>query len=104
MIYADDLTLLADFVRDLQKMLDKLAVYAKDKGFTVNVNKCQVMVSNPNLYDEHSYDLPLNDRSLERVSEFKYLGVVLNEKGRLKHASEYAAQPFCRDQACYRNW
>ena len=94
MMYADDLTLLANSARDLQKMLDKLAVYAKNKGLTVNVNKYEVMGLNPNLYDEHSSDFRLNDRSLERVSEFKYLGVVFNEKGCMKHASEYAARPF----------
>ena len=57
------------------------------------MNKSQSIVFNPDLYDEHSYDFRLNARSLERVSEFKYLGVVFNQ-GCMKHASEYAARHF----------
>ena len=48
MMYADNLTLLANCARDLQKMLDKLSEYryAKDMDLKVNENNDRIVVLN----------------------------------------------------------
>ena len=94
-MYADDLTLLANTRSNLQSMLDRLYAYAVRKGLTVNVGKSQVMVFNPSQQDISSPpELMLGCDMLEVVREFKFLGVVLNDRGCMSRAAEYAARPF----------
>ena len=92
LMYADDLTLVANSANNLQRLLDKLAVYAEKKGLTINVRKSQVMVFNPGR-NQGSVEFTLGGRSVERVREFKFLGVVFNEKAGMDRAAEYAAGP-----------
>jgi len=43
MLYADDLTLLTNEPRDMQIMLSRLAVYARNKHLIVNTSKSEVV-------------------------------------------------------------
>ena len=43
MLYADDLTLLTNEPRDMQNMLSRLAVYARNKHLMVNTSKSEVV-------------------------------------------------------------
>jgi len=43
LMFADDLTLLSNFVKDLQKMLDKLRGYAESKHLIINTSKSEVV-------------------------------------------------------------
>ena len=92
-MYADDLTLLANSEADLQFMLQSLARYAEEKGLTVNVSKSQIVVFNGNGMAEPP-SFTLGDQGLDVVHEFKYLGVVFNEKACMSRAAKYAARPF----------
>ena len=93
LMYADDLTLLANSASDLQFMLDSLARYAEEKGLTVNVSKSHVVVFNGK-EGAGTPDFVLGDQGLDVVREFKYLGVVFDEKACMSKAAEYAARPF----------
>ena len=46
MLYADDLTLLTNEPRDMQIMLSRLAVYARNKHLIVNTSKSEVVYFN----------------------------------------------------------
>ena len=95
LMYADDLTLISNCSLKLQVMLDKLSSYAAKKGLTVNVRKSQVVVFNPSERDRStSTQFLLAGQPLEIVEEFKFLGVMVNEKGCMTRAAEYAARPF----------
>jgi hypothetical protein len=93
MMYADDLTLLANSQAHLQRLLSVLAHFAARKGLDVNVLKSQVVVFNedPSL---HTYTFDLGPARLERVPAFKYLGVVFDWRCCMFHATDNAARPF----------
>jgi hypothetical protein len=91
-MYADDLSLFANSTSNLQRLLDKLSAYAVKKGLTINVRKSQFMVFNPGR-NQGSVEFTLGDKPLERVHEFKFLGVMFNEKACMDRAAEYAAGP-----------
>lgn len=82
LLWADDLLLSATCARGLQAQLDLLAQYCQKWKLTVNVKKTQVVVfasrRNRIATDTFTY----MGAALERVSEFRYLGVVLNESCR----------------------
>lgn len=86
LLYADDLTLLESSKARLQSLLDRLAVYSKRKGLTVNVAKCAVMVFKGD--DGDGQGLSYQGRDLPVVSEFKFLGTWFDEKCNMKAAAE----------------
>ena len=98
MMYADDLGLTTNDPGEMQKMLDRLRVYAQRKGLTVNTAKSEVVhfnctpvspLQNPFTYD--GVVLPEKDR-------FKYLGMLLDKKMDLKVAEEHAVRPYMAAQ------
>ena len=94
-MYADDLTLLANNTGNLQSLLNRLIIYATRKGLTINVQKSQVVVFNPSRADlNQPPEVKLGADSLEVVREFKFLGVMFNSDGCMNRAAEYAARPF----------
>eukprot|EP00960_Hanusia_phi_P021059 621643-Hanusia_phi.AAC.1 len=67
MMYADDLGLTTNDPGEMQKMLDRLRVYAQRKGLTVNTAKSEVV--------------HFNSTSVSPLQNpFTYDGVVLPEK------------------------
>ncbi len=77
--YADDLVLLADSEFDLQKLLDILCTWCKRWRLVVNIDKTKVIHFRKKGVAQTAYDFRANDISVEKVSEYKYLGVLLNE-------------------------
>ena len=88
LLYADDLVLMSKSSRGLQKQLNELNNFCKERGLTVNVKKTKVVVfgsrvnSSPLLYD----GLPV-----EEVTSFRYLGLELHRTGSLRTAVEHLA-------------
>jgi hypothetical protein len=76
-------------------MLNRLSAYATRKGLVVNVGKSVAMVFNPCPHDiSNPPEFRLGCDVLEVVREFKFLGMVLNARGCMTRAAEYAARPF----------
>ena len=72
MLYADDLTLLTNEPRDMQIMLSRLAVYARNKHLIVKISKSEVV-------DFNKENIPVFDvggATLHHNNSFKYLGMV----------------------------
>jgi hypothetical protein len=75
-LYADDLTLLAQSIAGLQRQLDRLQEVAADFGLKINVSKTKVMAMGPKAPEPTK--LPpvyLAGEPLEWVSTFRYLGL-----------------------------
>ena len=70
MLYADDLTLLTNEPRDMQIMLSRLAVYARNKHLIVNASKSEVVHFNS---------------AGEKVSVFDVGGATLHHKDSLRY-------------------
>lgn len=81
LLFADDVALLADSPEKLQHLLDRFSHWCNKWRMVISVPKSKFMVLNhPEHLDTPSFSIP--DRGeLERVSEFKYLGVWLSEDG-----------------------
>eukprot|EP00795_Rhopilema_esculentum_P004476 gene4476-biopygen12171 len=79
-LFADDLELMADSEEELQEKWDVWHEGMAKKGLKVNIKKTEVMVSSRskirvNITVKHS------NTALKQVGEFKYLGMMVSEKG-----------------------
>lgn len=79
LLYADDLVLFTKTEEKMQQLLTKLENYADDNGLTVNVGKtkCMYACSGRNEFKIH---LTYKGSKIEQVTEFKYLGVLIDCK------------------------
>jgi hypothetical protein len=73
----DDVVLLAENEKDLQKMLDVLNFWCKNDALYVNVNKSKIMhFRNPSV-PRTDFNFTVNDNSMECVNCYQYLGLLL---------------------------
>ena len=78
LLYADDLVLRGESEESLRRLVEGFGRVCKRRGLKVNGEKSKVMVvSRENVQCR----IMLDGEILEQVSEFKYLGYVMNEKG-----------------------
>ena len=80
--YADDLVLLADSAEDLQTMVDKVSEWCRRRRLQINIKKTKVMVFGQTSGGER-VAIRSGGATLEQVPEYKYLGILLNEDGRV---------------------
>ena len=79
LLYVDDLVLSGESEKDLRVMVGWFAEVCRRRGLQVNVGKSKVMVLNGE--EGLEYEVHVDGIRLEHVSEFKYLGCVLDESG-----------------------
>jgi hypothetical protein len=78
--YADDLVLLSNTATGLQKMMDMCKRYGDERSITFNPKKTVVMIFGNKKQREQKLDIWLCEEKVKRVSEFKYLGIMICEK------------------------
>ena len=78
LLYADDLVLCGESEESLKKLIEGFGRVCKSRGLKVNVDKSKVMVVSG---ENKQCRIILEDELLDQVSEFKYLGYLLDEKG-----------------------
>ena len=81
-LYADDWVLCGELEEDLRVMVGRFVEVCKRRGLKVNVGKSKMMV----ISEEEGLKckIHLGGALLEHISEFKYLGCVLDEAGTYK--------------------
>ena len=82
--YADDLVMIATNATSIQKGLNALQEYCEDNELIVNTNKRKVMCfakKQPKYIPKQKY----NEQTLDRVEEFKYLGVTFSSQNKFQH-------------------
>ena len=89
LIYADDLLLLSESKNGLQSCIDSLAVYCECWKLKINVNKTKVMIFSKGKIKKENFSFSINNEHIEIVDKYKYLGIMLNFNGNLKHAAEH---------------
>ena len=92
MLYADDLTLTANDHNALQKMLDRLHVYAQRKHLIINTAKSEVVH-----FNSSGPDVPvlrIGEVPLVHKESFKYLGMMFHKRMSMAKSSEHAVGPF----------
>ncbi|VDL96127.1 unnamed protein product [Schistocephalus solidus] len=71
--YADDIALIASNFGDLQSMMSRVNEVAKSAGLSINTGKTKFFSSC--IPAQEKAPLVVNDRSLDEVESFKYLGI-----------------------------
>ena len=79
LLYADDLVPCDVSEEEMSAMVERFAEVCRRRGLKVNAGKSEVMVLNGEEGLEH--EVPVDRIHLEHVSEFRYLGCVLDESG-----------------------
>jgi len=92
MLYADDLTLLTNEPRDMQIMLSRLAVYARNKHLIVNTSKSEVVHFNSAGGNVPVFDV--GGATLHHKDSFRYLGMVFYRTLNMAKSADHAARPF----------
>ena len=87
LLWADDLVLLAQDLKSLQKLLNCLDNYVQLWELKVNIDKTNIMIFNTSgrLLKE-SYNCHLGSKRLKPVKEYCYLGIVFSLNGSFKSA------------------
>ena len=75
--YADDVNILAGSIRMVKENTEALVVATKEIGLEVNAYKTKYMVMNREQTAGLSHTMKVDNSSIERVEEFKYLGTTL---------------------------
>ena len=84
-LYADDLVIISHSEDGLQKSLDNLYSYSTRKDLYISIKKSKTMIFNPAGKFIRKY-FKINDKSLEPVNTFCYLGFDLKASGIVTHA------------------
>ena len=79
--YADDTALIADDIKNLQNVVDKVKEVSSRAGLEMNVKKTKTMISSRKPEDK-SVDIKVNNEILEQVMKFIYLGTEINQDGK----------------------
>jgi len=88
LLYADDLVLMSKSLRGLQKQLDELSAFCKERDLTMNVKKTKVVVFGSRV---NSSPLHYDGSPIEEVASFCYLRIELHRSGSLKTVIEHLA-------------
>ena len=91
-MYADDLNLLTTEPCDMQNMLSRLAVYARNKHLIVNTSKSEVVHFNSAGGNVPVFDV--GGATLHHKDSFRYLGMVFYRTLNMAKSAEHASRPF----------
>ena len=83
LLFADDIVMFAESAEKLQNMWQLLEEYCKKWRCEVNVDKSKVMVCGTKsaLNTEEDFVWKFCGKQVERVREYKYVGVIVNDVG-----------------------
>ena len=79
LLYADDIVLIASSENDLQKMLETTYNWGQNWGINFNCDKTKVIHFRKKAVNATVYNFSLGPTILDIVSEYRYLGIFLNE-------------------------
>ena len=78
--YADDVNILGGSIHTVKEKAEALLIATKEIGLEVNADKTKYMVMSQEQTAGLSHTMKVDNSSIERVEEFKYLGTTLTIK------------------------
>jgi hypothetical protein len=72
--------MLGGSIHSIKKNAEYLVIASKAIGLEVNAEKTKYMVMSRNQNAGHSHNINIDNKSFERVEEFKYLGTALTNR------------------------
>jgi len=83
-VYANDVNILGGSIHTVKENTEALIVASKETGLEVNVDKTKYMVMSGDQNAGQSHSMKIDNSSIERVEEFKYLGTTLTNQNSLQ--------------------
>jgi hypothetical protein len=80
LIYADGVNILGGSVHTVKENAEALVVATNETRLEVNADKTKYMIMSRDQNAERSYSMKVDNNSIERVEEFKYLGKTLTSQ------------------------
>jgi hypothetical protein len=84
LVYADDVNILGGSVRAIKKNTEALVVASKEIGLEVNAEKAKYMVMARDQNAGQNHNIKIDNKSFERVEQFKYLGTALTNRNSIQ--------------------
>ena len=81
LMYADDVVIISKSPPGLQNCLDASHDYCQDWELNVNLKKTKAMVFSNKLRKNNKLSFTFNNKALETVSQFTYIGVTIKSTG-----------------------
>jgi hypothetical protein len=78
--YADDVNLLGDDIDTINRNTETLIDSSKEVGVEVNIDKTKYMLVSHAQKSDQNWDIKIGNRSFEKVSQFKYLGMTVTNQ------------------------
>jgi hypothetical protein len=82
--YADDVNILGGSVHTVRENAEALVVATKEIGLDVNTDKTKYMVMSRDRNAGRCHGVKIDDRSIERVEEFKYMRATLTDQNSIQ--------------------
>lgn len=83
LMYADDIVLIADKAKKMQKLIDIWTSEVEAMGMTINESKTKTMQIQRN-NGNNTQDFTCKGKKLESVTNFEYLGTIISSDGRIE--------------------
>ena len=100
MVYADDIYTLGGSIHTVKENTETLVAASKEIGLEVNDDKTKYMVMSWDQNVWRSHNMKVDNRSFERVEEFKYLGTILTNQNSVQ---EEIKSRLKSGNACYHS-
>jgi sorting nexin-29 len=84
LVYADDVNILGLSALTVKDNAGSLVVATNETGLEVNADKTKHMIMSRDQNAERSYSTKIDNSSIERMDEFKYLGTTLTNKNSIQ--------------------
>ncbi|VDI27517.1 palmitoyltransferase ZDHHC13/17 [Mytilus galloprovincialis] len=91
LLYADDIVILTENENDMQRCLDVLYSWCQRWRLSVNCLKSNVMHFRKQRVPQSNFNFKIGPNSLQYVSQYKYLGIIFNDKMDFSIATETLA-------------
>ena len=82
--YADDVNILGGSVHTVKENAEALVTATKETGLEVNAHKTRYMTVSRNQNARRIHSMKMDNSTIERVEEFKYLGTTLTNQNSIQ--------------------
>ena len=102
LLYADDIILLSESAKGLQKSLDILKTYCDKWNLKINIGKTKVIVFNKSGRILKGFSFLYDDEPISLTNEYKYLGILFKPSGTFSDVIDYLSKKACKAMFCIR--